>query len=73
MIMMRGLPLCLVKKKLHVNIPFIDALSQMSNKILSKKRKIEEHETKALGEEYSSMVLNKLSTELKDPGSFSIP
>ena len=43
-------------KKLHVNVPFLDALSQMPlyarflKEILSKKRKINEHETVALGE-----------------------
>jgi len=51
-------------KKLHVNVPFLDALSQMPlyakflKKILSKKRKIDEHETVALGEECSAVVLN---------------
>jgi len=44
-------------KKLHVNVPFLDALSQMPlyakflKEILSKKRKSDEHETVALGEE----------------------
>ena len=41
--------------------------------ILSKKRKINEHETVALGEECSAVVLNQLPNKLKDPGSFSIP
>ena len=41
--------------------------------ILSKKRKIDEHETMSLGEECSVVVLNQLPTKLKDPGSFSIP
>jgi len=66
-------------KKLHVNVPFLDALSQMPlyakflKEILFKKRKIDEHETMALGEEYSVVVLNQLPAKLKDPGSFSIP
>jgi len=40
-------------KKLHVNVPFLDALSQMPlyakflKEILSKKRKIDEHKTAA--------------------------
>ena len=44
-------------KKLHVNVPFLDALSQMPlyakflKEIFSKKRKIDEHETMTLGEE----------------------
>jgi len=66
-------------KKLHVNVPFLDALSQMPlyakflKEILSKKRKIDEHETVALGEECSAVVLNQLPAKLKDPDSFSIP
>ena len=66
-------------KKLHVNIPFIDILSQMPmyvkflKEILSKKRTIDEHKTIAIDEECNVVVLNKLSTKLKDPGSFSIP
>jgi len=68
-----------ILKKLHVNIPFLDALSQMPlyakflKEILSKKRKIDEHETVALGEECSAVVLNQLPAKLKDPDSFSIP
>jgi len=66
-------------KKLHVNVPFLDALSQMPlyakflKEILSKKRKIDEHETFGLGEECSVVVLNQLPTKLKDPSRFSIP
>jgi len=41
--------------------------------ILSKKRTINEHETFALGEECSAIVLNKLPTKFKDRGSFPIP
>jgi len=46
-----------VLKKLYINIPFIDGLSQMPsyakflNEILSTKRKLEEQETIALIEE----------------------
>jgi len=66
-------------KKLHINVPFLDALSQMPlyakllKEILSKKSKIDEHETIALGEECSVVVQSKLPTKLKDPISFSIP
>ena len=42
-------------------------------KILSNKRKLEEHETVALTEEYNVVIQNKLPTKLKDPSSFSIP
>jgi len=68
-----------VLKKLHVNIPFIDALSQMPlyakflKEILSKKRKFYEHKTIALSENCSVVVLNKFPTKLKYPGSFCIP
>jgi len=66
-------------RKLHVNIPFLDALWQMPlyakilKQILSKKRKIDEHETVVLGEECSVVVLNQLPAKLKDLDSFSIP
>jgi len=66
-------------KKLHINVPFLDALSKMSlyakllKEILPKKRKINEHETIALGEECSAVVLNQLVAKFKDPDSFSIP
>ena len=67
-----------ILKKLHVNVPFLDALSQMPlhakflKEILSKKGKIDEHEIVALGEECSSVVLNQLPANLKDSSSFSI-
>jgi len=54
-------------KKLHVNVPFIDALSQMAlnakflKEILTKKRKVAEHETVALGEECSACGPNQVS------------
>ena len=63
-------------KKLHINIPFAEALTQMASyakfikEILSKKRKFE---IVALTEEYSAILQNKLSPKLKDPGSFYIP
>jgi len=66
-------------KKLHVNVPFLDALSQIPlygkllKGILSKKRKVDEHETMALGEECGVVILNQLPAKLKEPGSFSIP
>ncbi|KAI3467900.1 hypothetical protein Pfo_024563 [Paulownia fortunei] len=55
-----------VFKKLHINIPFADALEQMPSyvkfmkEIISNKRKLEEYET-------------KLPPKLKDPRSFTIP
>ncbi|OAY51906.2 hypothetical protein MANES_04G047409v8 [Manihot esculenta] len=67
-----------VFKKLYVNIPFIDALFQMSSyakflkDILSNKR-LEEYETVALIGDCSALLQNKLPPKLKDSGSFSIP
>ncbi|KAJ9535713.1 hypothetical protein OSB04_un001134 [Centaurea solstitialis] len=68
-----------VFKKLHINIPFADALAQMPSyakfmkDIISNKRKIEEQATVALTEECSAIIQNKLPQKLKDPGSFTIP
>ena len=67
-----------VFKKLHINIPFADALSQMPSyvkflkDILSNKQKLEEHTTVALTEEYSAILQNKIPQKLKDLGSFTI-
>ena len=66
-------------KKLHINIPFADALEQMPSyvkfmkDILSKKRRLSEFETVNLTEEYSATLQRKLLQKLKDPGSFTIP
>jgi len=68
-----------VFKKLHINIPFAEALAQMPSyvkfmkEILSNKRKLEEYETVALTEECSAIIQRKLPPKLKDPGSFTIP
>ncbi|GLT29119.1 hypothetical protein SLA2020_040050 [Shorea laevis] len=68
-----------VFKKLHINIPFANALAQMPSyakflkEILSNKRKLEEHETVNLTEECSAILQNKLPPKLKYPGSFTIP
>ncbi|KAK0583647.1 hypothetical protein LWI29_000886 [Acer saccharum] len=66
-------------KKLQINIPFAEALSQMPTyvrflkELLSNKRKLEEFETVALTEECSAILQNKLPPKLKDPGKFTIP
>ncbi|XP_073045832.1 uncharacterized protein [Primulina eburnea] len=66
-------------KKLHINIPFAEALAQMPSyakflqEILSNKRKLVDFETLKLSEEFSAILLNKLPPKAKDPGSFSIP
>jgi len=68
-----------VFKKLHINIPFADALAQMPSyakflkEILSKKRRLDENETVMLTEECSAIIQNKMPQKLKDPGSFTIP
>ena len=68
-----------VFKKLHINIPFAEALERMPSymkfmkEILSKKRKLEDYETVALTEECSTILQKKLPPKLKDPGSLNIP
>ena len=65
-------------KKLHINIPFTEALEQMPSNakfmkgILSRKVKLDNLETVALTEEYSVVLQHKLPPKLKDPGSFTI-
>ncbi|EOY21213.1 Uncharacterized protein TCM_012596 [Theobroma cacao] len=68
-----------VFKKLHINIPFAEALENMLSyvkflkDILTKKRKLEDFETMALTEECGIIIQNKLPLILKDLGSFFIP
>jgi len=61
-------------KKLHVNIPFIEAIIQMPSyvkylkEILTNKRKIDDDvDTVGLTEEYSAIIQNKMPAKLKDP------
>ena len=67
-----------VFKKLHINIPFADAIKQMPSyvkfmkDILSKKRRLLDFETVNLTEECSVILQRKLPQKLKDPGSFPI-
>ena len=66
-------------KKLHINIPYAEALEQMPKyvkfmkDIVSKKMKLGDYETVALFEECSAILQNKLPPKLKDPGIFTIP
>ena len=68
-----------VFKKLHVNIPFVDALEMMPNyvkfmkEILSNKRRLSNFEIMNLIEECSSILQRKLPQKLKDPSTFTIP
>lgn len=65
--------------KLDINIPFVEALFKMPGyakfpkDILSKKQKLEEHETVMLTDECSAVIQKKLPPKLKDLGSFTIP
>ncbi|XP_022860306.1 uncharacterized protein LOC111380876 [Olea europaea var. sylvestris] len=67
-----------VFKKIHINIPFAEALAQMPNyakflkEVMSNKKKLEEFETIKLTEGCSD-ILQKLPHKLKDSGSFNIP
>ena len=68
-----------VFKKLHINIPFANALEQMPNyvklmkDILYRKRRLSEFETVNLTEECSVILKRKFLQKPKDPGSFTIP
>ena len=65
--------------KLHINIPFLEALENMPSyvkfmkKILASKKKLEEYGTITLTEECSAILQKKLPPKLQDPGSFAIP
>src|SRR3954464_15919533 len=66
-------------RSLHINIPFADMLEHMPKyakflkELVSKKKKLGEHETVMLTEESSALLKNKLPPKLTDPGNFSIP
>ena len=66
-------------KQLHINIPFVEALSQMPKyakflkDLLSNKRKLEDVSTVEIGASCSSIIQNRLPLKLKDLGSFTIP
>ncbi|XP_038681378.1 uncharacterized protein LOC119982204 isoform X1 [Tripterygium wilfordii] len=66
-------------KKVHINIPLLDAIKQIPSyakflkDVCTNKRKFAEHERVMLNEERSVVLLNKLPPKLKDPGSFTIP
>ena len=66
-------------KQLHINLPLVEALSQMPRyakflkDILTNKRKLEELSTVTLRGEFSAILQNKLPKKMTDPGSFTIP
>ncbi|XP_017632654.1 uncharacterized protein LOC108475177 [Gossypium arboreum] len=68
-----------VLKELHINITPVEALENTPNyvkfmkDILSRKSKLGEFETVALTEGCTIMLMNKLTSTLKAPRSFTIP
>ena len=66
-------------KKIEINIPFAEVISQMPlyakflKEILSKKRKIAEEGIVNLTATCSAIIQQKLPAKMKDPGSFTIP
>ena len=69
----------LIFKKLHINLPFVDASEKMPSyikfmkDILVNKRKLSDYVIVALFEECSAILQRKLPPKLNDPGSFIIP
>ena len=66
-------------KKLEINIPFADALAQISNyarfmkEIMSNKKKLDLVGKVSLFESCNAIIQRKLSKKLKDPSNFTIP
>ncbi|GKB00253.1 hypothetical protein Tco_0828246, partial [Tanacetum coccineum] len=65
-------------KQLHINLPFIEALAQMPKYtkflkgLLTNKTRLEEACKIIINERCSAILLNKLLSKEKDPGSFAI-
>ena len=66
-------------KKIEINIPFVEALTQMPNNakflkdILSKKRKFAKEGVANLIATCSAVIQKSLPVKMQDPGSFTIP
>ena len=66
-------------KRFKVNIPFVDALTQMPNyvkfmkEIMRNKKNLEAYGTVNLSKNCSAIIQRKLLEKHKDPSSFSIP
>ncbi|GJZ87043.1 putative nucleotidyltransferase, ribonuclease H [Tanacetum coccineum] len=66
-------------KQLQINLPFIESLAQMPKYakflkgLLPNKARLEEACTITMNERCSAVLLNKLPSKEKDPGSFTIP
>ncbi|XP_021721943.1 uncharacterized protein LOC110689463 [Chenopodium quinoa] len=67
-----------VMKNLHINLPFIEVVTQMPSyskflkDILTKKRKLND-ELITLPHQVSALVQHKMPKKQKDPGSFTLP
>ncbi|XP_042012411.1 uncharacterized protein LOC121760881 [Salvia splendens] len=65
-------------KRVHLNIPLIEALQQMPGylkflkEIVSKKKRLVDYETVNLTENCSAIIQEKMPAKMKDPGSFNI-
>ncbi|XP_042016156.1 uncharacterized protein LOC121764162 [Salvia splendens] len=57
-------------KRVHLNIPLIEALQQMPDYL--KKKKLVDYETVSLTENYSAIIQQKMPAKMKDPGSLNI-
>ncbi|XP_026397071.1 uncharacterized protein LOC113291794 [Papaver somniferum] len=68
-----------VLKKVHVNIPLIDAIRQVPKyarvlkDLCTKKKRLTGNEVMSVGENVSAILQKKLPPKCKDPGSFDIP
>ncbi|XP_026417392.1 uncharacterized protein LOC113312873 [Papaver somniferum] len=68
-----------VLKKIHVNIPLIDAIRQVPKyarvlkDLCTKKKRLTGNEVMSVGENVSAILQKKLPPKCKDPGSFDIP
>ena len=66
-------------KKLHINIPLVEEITQMLKyakflkELISSKKKLQEFETITLNKECSAIISSKLSLKRKHPGSLTIP
>ncbi|KAK8666186.1 hypothetical protein V6N13_006338 [Hibiscus sabdariffa] len=67
-----------ILKQVHINLPLVEALQQMSNyakflkDMVTRKKRIEEFETAAATETCLALMHNKIPAKKTDPGSFTI-
>ena len=66
-------------RKLHINIPLVEAIAQMPKyakflkEIISNKKKLKEFKTITLSKECSVIISYMLPSKRKHPGSLTIP